>query len=188
MAEENVKIKVIKDTSKKVQRKSKCVLCGESFEKEDLTLRSNKKYCKECLEIHNEQVKKNKSSWDLLFEYICEVYKIEKPTGMMFKQMKDYRSEDYSYTDIGMYYTLKYFYEVMEDNKVLEGSGLGIIPYFYEKAKKHYNKIFDLEDIVDNFENIEQVVKIKTKISNKEDDVISPLPLQMDWEETNEND
>jgi len=167
-------------------RKSKCCLCGESFYKEELTIRSGKKYCDKCLEIHIQQIKENRSDWDLLFEYICERYQIIKPTGMMFQQMKQYKQE-YNYTDIGMYYTLKYYYEVLE-NEVLDGSGLGIIPYFYDKAKKHYNKVFDLEDIVNDFEVNENSIKIKTKISNKEIDKKRPLPLQINWDEINESD
>lgn len=167
-------------------RKSKCCLCGESFEKEELTVRSNKKYCKDCLDIHIQEIKDKRSDWDTLFEYICEKYKIKKPNGMMFQQIKQYK-QDYNYTDIGMYYTLKYYYEIME-NTVLDGSGLGIIPYFYEKAKRHYNKVFDLEDMFNKFEKSEEVITVKTKIINKQSNMKSPLPLHMNWEEINEND
>jgi hypothetical protein len=100
--------------------------------------------------------------------------------------MKEFRGEGYNYTDSGMYYTLKYFTEVL-DGKILDGTGIGIIPYYYEKAKEHYQKIFDIEDIVEDFENHEQVIQIITKKSSKKFDVKKPLPLQINWEEDNEN-
>ena len=169
----------------KKSRKSKCALCGESFEKEELTLKSGKKYCANCLIIKEEESLKNKSDWDLLFEYICSIYKIKVPTGMMFSQLKQYR-QDYNYTNTGMYYTLKYFYEILE-SKVLEDSGLGIIPYFYDKAKRHYNKVFDIQDMAENFEDKEQTIQIKTKIIDKSIETKKPLPLNINWEGIDEN-
>jgi hypothetical protein len=100
--------------------------------------------------------------------------------------MKEFRGEGYNYTDIGMYYTLKYFIEIL-DGKILDGTGIGIIPYYYEKAKEHYQKIFSIEDIVEEFENKEQTVHITAKKTSKKIDVKNPLPLQINWEDSNEN-
>ena len=121
----------------------------------------------------------------MLISYICDIYNIKIPHGMMLHQIKQYK-DNYNYTNIGMYYTLKYFYEVME-SKVLEDSGLGIMPYYYDKARKHYEKVFDLEDISENFNESEQFIKIKTKIIPKKIDIKNPLPLEIDWEEVNED-
>ena len=166
-------------------KKLKCVMCEELFSKDELTVKSQKKYCKTCLIIKEEESLKYKTDWDLLFEYICKLYNIDKPTGMMFVQMKNYRS-DYEYTNIGMYYTLKYYYEIL-DNSVLDDTGLGIIPYYYDRAKNHYNKVYNLEDIIDEFENEEKAIKVKTKITDKIIISKNPLPLDFDWEEQNEN-
>jgi len=175
-------VKIIKE---KPIKKLKCFMCKELFPKDELTVKSSKKYCPECLEIKEEQSVQNKTDWDLLFEYICELYNIDKPTGMMFVQMKNYRA-GYDYTNIGMYYTLLYYYDVL-GNKVLEDTGLGIIPYFYDKAKKHYNKMFNLQDVAEDFENDEKSIQIKTKITDKITVTKSPLPLKFDWEEQDEN-
>lgn len=167
------------------QRKLKCTICKEKFLKDELTAKSNKNYCETCLKIKEEESLKYKTDWDLLFEYICKLYNIDKPTGMMFTQMKNYRA-DYEYTNIGMYYTLLYYYDVL-DNAVLEDTGLGIIPYYYDKAKKHYNKVFSLEDMIEDFKGEEKSIKIKTKITDKIVIAKSPLPLKFDWEEQNED-
>ena len=169
----------------KKQRKSKCAICEGMFHKDELTVKSQKKYCSECLVIKEEESLKYKTDWDLLFEYICKLYNIEKPTGMMFQQMKSYR-QDYDYTNIGMYYTLKYYYDVLENN-VMDDTGLGIIPYYYDKAKNHYNKTYNLEDIAENFKFDEKSIKIRTKITNKTIIKKEPLPLNFDWEEHNED-
>jgi hypothetical protein len=150
-----------------------------------LTTKGNKKYCQTCLQLKEKESKKNANDWDLLFKLICELYKIKTPNGMMFQQMKTYR-DDYNYTNIGMYYTLKYYYDVLE-NEVIEGTGLGIIPYFYDKAKYYYNKKYDLEDKFDNFENTEKIINVKTKIIKKEIVKKEPLSLNIDWEEVNES-
>lgn len=160
-------------------RQSKCVGCKKSFDTEELTIRSNKKYCSECLEEHDNKVNNNKQDWDLLFEYICEKYKIDKPNGMMFKQLKDYRTE-YQYTNIGMYYTLKYYYDVLE-NDVLDGSGLGIIPYFYDKAKRHYAKVFDIADIVESYKSTEKQINIKIEKINTKHNIQKPISLEIAW-------
>ena len=174
--------KVIKD---KPPKKLKCTICEESFLKEETIIKSQKRYCKTCLEIKEEESALYKNDWDLLFEYICKLYNIDKPTGMMFQQMKNYRA-DYEYTNIGMYYTLQYYYKILE-NEVLEDTGLGIIPYFYDKAKNHYNRMFNLQDIAEEFKGEEKSVQIKTKIADKISINKNPLPLNFDWEEYNED-
>jgi len=169
----------------KKQKQLKCYMCKELFNKEELTIKNSKKYCSKCLIVKEEESDKYKNDWDLLFQYICKLYNIKVPTGMMFQQLKNYRNE-YEYTNIGMYYTLLYYYDVLE-NKVIDETGLGIIPYYYDKAKNHYNKIFNLEDKVDEYTNNEQIIKIKTKIMNKQINTKKPLPLRINWEVDNEN-
>ena len=169
----------------KKQKQLKCFVCKELFDKDILIVKSGKRYCEVCLKIKEEESLAYKDDWDLLFEYICELYNIKVPTGMMFQQLKTYRNE-YGYTNIGMYYTLQYYYNVL-DNKVLEDTGLGIIPYYYDKAKKHYNKVYNLQDIVEDFTNGEQSIQVKTQIMSKQLDIKKPLPLQINWEEDNED-
>ena len=174
--------KVIKE---KPPKKLKCTICEEAFPKEETIIKSQKRYCKTCLEIKEEESALYKNDWDLLFEYICKLYNIDKPTGMMFQQMKNYRA-DYEYTNIGMYYTLQYYYKILE-NEVLEDTGLGIIPYFYDKAKNHYNRMFNLQDIAEEFKGEEKSIQIKTKIADKLSIAKTPLPLNFNWEEQNED-
>lgn len=160
-------------------KQSKCVRCKNPFNSEEMIIRSNKKYCPECLKQHDEEMKLNRQDWDILFEYICEKYKMIKPTGMMFKQLKEYRA-DFNYTDIGMYYTLKYYYDILE-NDVLEGSGVGIIPYYYDKAKSYYARVYDIAEVVESYENTEEIIEIKTRIKNNKRSIKKPISLDLAW-------
>ncbi len=123
-------------------------------------------YCSSCAEEKEKSLERNKDGWDELFEYICKLYNTKQPTGMMFKQLAEFRKEPYNYTNTGMYLTLKYFHETLE-NKVLEDSGIGIIPYFYEKAKQNYIEMLDIEDYMDEFEYREETKIIKINPSQE---------------------
>jgi hypothetical protein len=139
-------------------------------DKEDTVKISNRYYCKECGEQRQAEINKNTNGWDELYKYICDLYNIEQPTGMMFKQLKEFRDEPYNYTNTGMLLTLKYFYETLE-NEVKEDTGLGIIPYFYEKAKKHMVDIIKIHNHEVGLENTEKpkTVKIKKPINRKKE-------------------
>ncbi len=105
----------------------------------------NRHYCESCLELKKEEQEQKDTKngdWVELYEYIVELYG-HSPTGMMFKQLGEYRKPPYEYTNKGMYLTLKYFYETMGNN-VIDGTGLGIIPYVYEDAKKNFIKNMEI--------------------------------------------
>jgi len=179
---------IIEETETKSSRQQthlKCSSCKEKFERENIVKRSGKNYCPECLKQYEQSLKVNKSDYNLLFDYICELYEIPVLTGLMFKQLKDYRNDGYNYTDIGMYYTLKYYFGVLE-NQVLENTGLGIIPYYYDKAKQHYNKVYDLVDLAEELEVNERTQIVKTKDRKRTEEKRTPLPL-IDWEDIDEN-
>lgn len=89
-------------------------------------------YHQTCLDVKEKLVQDRKE----LIEYICDLYGLDVPTGIILKQIKDYQ-EQFNYTSKGMALTLQYFYETL-GNTVREGDGVGIIPYMYEEAKRHY--------------------------------------------------
>jgi len=146
-------------------KKIKCPICGNMNEKDTTVEYSKKFYCdNECVdEAKKEAAKKTIASkdWSELYEYIVELYK-EKPTGMMFKQLADYRKSPYDYTDKGMYLTLKYFYETL-GNSVDNSKGLGIIPYVYDDAKKNFITRKDISTYNNNFKlsEIKKLIKVK---------------------------
>lgn len=83
-----------------------------------------------------ERAKKNRVD---LLDYISLKYNIEFPTGFMMKQISDFHNQrGYSYK--AMKATLEYMFDV-EKIPIKEGSGLGLLPYYYDKAKKYYAKM-----------------------------------------------
>lgn len=169
-------------------RQVKCPKCNKLNNKEDTETINNRYYCKTCAEEVQAEKDTNKSDWDLLFDYICKIYNISKPSGMMFKQLKEFRNEPYNYTNSGMYATLRYYHETL-GNDVLEGAGLGIIPYYYEKTKQHYLNISKVEESLEVYQPSEdkhvkvdlsyrnKLIKAQQKVLNYDD---------IDWSESDE--
>lgn len=118
-------------------------------------------YCPSCLESKLNESKKSSDDWVELYEYITELYG-HKPTGMMFKQLGDYRKDPYNYTNKGMLLTLMYFYETL-GKKVDDSKGLGIIPFIYEQAKQNYIINRDINSYNSNAELYMEKKYIKVK-------------------------
>ena len=172
-------------------QKVKCPLCDTMNLKENTTKIKNRYYCKDsCAEeqLAIQKVKdKDNEEWSELFEYICEIYEIDTLTGMMFSQIKKFKDE-YGYTNKGIYLTLKYYYEI-EDNEIKEGTGLGIIIYYYEKAKKHYIEKMKVANNEKEMETTEMIKLVEVDLS--QDVYIHKSPLSFDdleWEEDDEDD
>ena len=137
----------------------KCNMCGSKFLIEELIIRSGKKYCSECIEIKDQE----NEDWSTLYEYIKDIYNFSTVPILFITQLNKYRKdENYPLTSIGMYYTLKYYYEILE-NEILDDKGVGIIPYYYDQASKYYSKVFDLEEKAESFTFKDKKQIIKTK-------------------------
>ncbi len=171
-----------------IARKVKCPLCNKLNDKENTTTISNRYYCVECAEKKEKEMARNKDGWDELFNYICELYNINTLTGLMFKQIKEFR-ENYNYTNTGMFLTLKYYYETLE-NEVKDNTGLGIIVYYYEQAKQHYIESKKVRKHMEDFEIDEQIRTVKIKQIDIEN-IAYRKQLSLDeviWDEEEMND
>lgn len=153
-------------------RKVKCPKCGKSNNKEDTVKYNNRYYCEGCIEDVEE--------YKELIETICQIYELEAPTMQIVKQIKDYKDK-YNFTNSGILFTLKYYYQILE-NKVLESSGIGIVPYFYDKAKDYYNKKFELEEHARIFKNDEKIIYRKPE-EKQQKYIKKDLDIYIDWSE-----
>lgn len=139
----------------------RCKWCDEWVDKSlnDFVKGSAGYYHTQC----HEAFELNKYYKKQLDEYIMQLYNISYPTGWMNKQIKEYK-EKRSYTYAGMLLTLQYIYEIDQVN-VLDASvsGLGLIPYYYEKAKKHYTTMQDVSESVRDAEinNESEIIYLK---------------------------
>lgn len=134
-----------------------CRYCRSKINKETAKkLGKNSYYCPDCLDKkEQEEEEKNLESQQYrdLIEYICKLYNVKAPSGMILKQIKEMR-EEYNYKLSGMKLALQYFYEI-ENHAVMDDTGVGIIPYVYEKAKKHYLMKKSVEKSIENYEEQE---------------------------------
>lgn len=116
-----------------------------------MAVQHNKQYFhQECL---NEKIQ-NAHDRKELIEYICKIYHIEAPTGLILKQIKDYQ-EQYKYKIKGMLLALKYFHETL-GNQARDGDGIGIIPFIYEEAKRNYVMRLKVEESLENIQQQKQ--------------------------------
>lgn len=113
-------------------RLSTCVVCGSKLKKEEKFTYSNKTHCKKCYELKLLE----KSEYEDLIKNICEYYKIQSPTGLMLKQIKDYK-EQFNYTYAGISYTLWYCKEILR-KKLDAKYGLALIRYEYINAEAYF--------------------------------------------------
>lgn len=153
-------------------RQVKCAYCENKVDKEEAHVYKKKNYHEKCFQIWEQE----KIDYENLKTYICELHRLDFPTGVMLKQIKNYKEENlYKYR--GMELALRYFYETL-DNKVRQGDGIGIIPYVYEDAKLHYIKQQNIKKSIqdeNNHKSKEIVVHIQPsqKRVNKQIDIAS---------------
>ncbi|MGU8678977.1 hypothetical protein ACV3Q3_12535 [Clostridium perfringens] len=154
----------------------KCPKCGTKNEKENTIKHGKSYYCLKCFEDLEE--------YKDLISTICEIYRIKSPTSQMVSQIKDYKDK-YNFTNSGIKYTLKFYYEILE-NSVMNNVGLGIVPYFYDKAKYYYKNRFDLEEKAELFVNQEKIKTFKVSNNNKQEFKRHELNIDIDWSEIDE--
>ena len=146
-------------------RLSTCKLCGKKLHKEEKHIYKNKTYCKDCYDI----LAKESNEYKNLIDSICAYFNIDKPTGLILKQIKDYK-ENFKYQYKWMQYCL--WYVTYIQNKTMEKKyGVAIIKYEYENAMEYYNqqnKIGKgLEDKIKKIKSNENKI-FKFKITKKD--------------------
>ena len=95
-------------------------------------IHASKKYCTNCYT----KIKKESEDYKELIDFICENFMLECPTGLILKQIKDYK-EKFSYTYAGITYTLWYAKAILQKNFIMK-YGIAIVKYHYEDACNFY--------------------------------------------------
>lgn len=128
-----------------------CPQCKEKVTSDESVKDGRRYYHPTCFKMKKEQeeLKKQKAQdYKGLIDYICKLYKLDAPTGMILKQIKDYQ-EEYGYKLKGIELALRYFHETL-GNPVREGDGIGIVPFVYEDAKRYYIMKMNVEESIKN--------------------------------------
>lgn len=149
-------------------REVKCQYCGEYETQENMvfievgkTKKQKKYYHKECLETKE----RNTEEYKNLIEYICELFDMEAPNGMIVKQIKEYHT-DYKYRYYAIQLALQYFF-VIKENNIPDYKTIGIVPFIMEEAKEYYTRISTMS--VEDFEirSVTTSIKQPKKINRK---------------------
>lgn len=138
-------------------RLSTCKGCGKKLQPEEKYTHASKTYCKKCYE----KIERESIEYKQLIEFICNNYKLDKPTGYILKQIKEFKTE-YEYSYAAMTYTLWYCKEVL-NKSFIEKYGISLIKYYYNDAKNYYLQQEKLKEQINKLSDI----KIKTKIVKK---------------------
>lgn len=139
------------------KKKILCHNCKEKFYREDLIqVSKSKRLCKKCNDTVQVEINQRKE----LIEFICNGFGLKTPTGQQLKSIKEFRELGYSYFEI--HYTLYYIYCVLK--KRVEGTSIGLVPFYYEKAKEHYRLVENAKRTAKYIQTEEVVVERRTDI------------------------
>lgn len=135
-------------------RLSTCKKCDKKLLSEEKYTYSNKTYCKSCYDIMTYE----NDQRNILISSLCKTMKLESLTGIMLKQLKEYRETcNYSYS--GMNYTLWYYTNILNKSPQVK-YGLAFIRYYYEDAKNYFLQQENIKKSMQQSEEIE----VKTKV------------------------
>ena len=110
------------------------------------------------MDCYNKKVEEHES-YNQLLKTICEYFKIEIVTGLMLKQIKQYKTE-FNYTYNGMIYTLWYVKEILNKNFITQ-YGVVLIKYEYENAENYYLQQSKIQESVEVGEEKIKYITIK---------------------------
>jgi predicted RNA-binding Zn-ribbon protein involved in translation (DUF1610 family) len=109
-----------------------CKECGKELKIDERHIHCSKTYCSNCYE----KIMRESDEYKKLIQYICENYSIQAPTGLMLKQIKEYKTE-YEYTYGGIAYTLWYIKEILNKEFIVM-YGISLVKFCYEDARNYY--------------------------------------------------
>lgn len=158
------------------QPQVKCPYCEQQDDRDKMIKIKNRYWHQECIVAQREENNISKElplniagstpeqEYKELISYICYKYDLDRPTGQILKQIKSFR-EDFEYRYKGMELALRFFFDT-EGNSVKEDTGVGIIPYVYDRARKFYIRKKDIENNLTDEEPEVRVFKSR-KTENK---------------------
>ena len=126
----------VKDTFiETATRTVKCYYCNLATESSKAKRAEGKAFHDEC---YQEYIDRRE-----LFQYCCKLWGLKSQGPLISRQAKEFRLKGYTYK--GMMFSLKYFYEVKQNDRTkYKGSEtIGIIPYIYEDAKEYYANLLN---------------------------------------------
>lgn len=156
-----------------------CPGCKEKFDIRTGYKKSTTRYWHpSCYEKKQEELASTKER-DLgrqaVFNYLTEIG-MEPNYIRWAQQLGKFRRE--GYTDAGILLTLKYWFEVRQEDIDKANGGMGIVPYVYQDAQRYFHKLLQkqeqLEEEVKRFANEDkQVIKLTRQKNLKNKNIIN---------------
>lgn len=140
-----------------VARLSTCKSCGKKLQPEDKFVHSSKSYCSECYN----KITREANEYKQLIDFICTNYDIDRPTGLILKQIKEMKT-NFGWSYAAMTYTLWYCKEIIE-KPLIQKYGVYLIKSYYDDAKSYYSQQEKLEEQMRELKDVE----VKTKVIKK---------------------
>jgi len=155
-------------------RLSTCKGCSKKLQPEEKHNHGSKTYCVDCVK----KVEREATEYKQLIEFICTNYELERPTGLILKQIKEYKT-DFGYTHAAMTYTLWYCKEVLS-KEFIEKFGVALIKHYYDEAKDYYLQQEKMKESISRISQTElktKVIKMTNKKSSSMNDNSSLINL-----------
>lgn len=137
-----------------------CYYCKGKFPREDLIqMTTKKRSCKPCYDkakakkVKNDIKQIDDISYPELIDYICKGFGISKPTGKQLNDIKKFKSLGYSHRDIQ--WTIYYIESVVGRRLNCD---LGLIPYYYAQAIRHFEIVKKNEQFIDDMQDVKEVI------------------------------
>ena len=114
---------------------------------------------------HN--IPKEKTDIEKLYDYIKEIYNESFVDPAKQKSVQNMMNT-YDFTASGIHGTLKYIFEILKKNPY-DSNYLGIVPYYYIKAKEYYTNLEKVKEInskanIENYKPKEITFKLNERV------------------------
>jgi|SRR6185312_4708854 len=126
----------------------KCPHCKESVDRntEEFQEHNKRYYHQDCFDFkHGEVIER-----DALHTYINILKGTKFPSSHILRQIKEFQEPPFNYTLRGMLTTLKFMYEVEGVTEKGDNTGIGLIEYYYNKAREHHTNLINISESVTN--------------------------------------
>lgn len=134
----------------------KCYYCGQMFDRdkeECVKIENTNRYAHKQCSINSVPVERREQLE--LEEYVKKLFKMDYVHPNIQKQITEYVGHlGFSYS--GIYRTLFYYFEILNNRPTLSNPTIGIVPYVYPQAREYYYTLYMAQKL-----NQEQKDKIK---------------------------
>lgn len=114
--------------------------CEQKYPQDEMTKFKGQNHCKSCYEAKVKEVNDRED----LYKYLQEVFKISYPTGLMLRQIKQFK-EDRGYSYKNIRFAVDYIIRIKRTNLQLK-YGIALVPHIYDEMISYYKELKEKRD------------------------------------------